>query len=171
MASGRSVAKRSGRPFRRLIEGGFEILIGRGAEENDELTFHVAAPSDRWLHVAGGTPGSHVVVRNPDRANIPKAVIERAASHAAWYSKARGRGAVEVHHCKVSDIRKPKGAPPGLVHLLRHERVRVRPEPPRPEEDADDGESSDEQTPRATLTSGALRAESRSHKARGERPR
>jgi predicted ribosome quality control (RQC) complex YloA/Tae2 family protein len=119
-----------GRPYRKILIEGFEVLIGRSAADNDALTFRVAKPSDSWLHVAGGTPGSHVVIRNPDRVALPKTVIERAASHAAWYSKARAGGNVEVHYCKVSDIRKPRGAPAGMVQLERHSRVRVRPSPP-----------------------------------------
>ena len=129
-----------GRPFRSYVEDGFEILIGRGASENDELTFGVAAKVDRWLHVAGGTPGSHVVIRNPEQSEIPGAVIRRAAPLAAWYSKARNRALVEVHHCRVADVRKPKGAPPGLVQLARYERVRVKPEAPSAGADADDAD-------------------------------
>jgi predicted ribosome quality control (RQC) complex YloA/Tae2 family protein len=125
-----------GRPYRQVLIEGFEVLIGRSAADNDALTFRVAKATDSWLHVAGGTPGSHVVIRNPERVPIPKSVIERAASYAAWYSKARGGGNVEVHYCKVSDIRKPRGAPAGLVHLERYARVKVRPEaPPDPAED------------------------------------
>ena len=129
-----------GRPYRRILVEGFEVLIGRSAADNDMLTFRVAKPVDSWLHVAGGTPGRHVVIRNPERAAIPKTVIERAASYAAWYSKARAGGSVEVHYCKVSDIRKPRGAPAGLVHLERYSRVRVRPQPP---EDAEEGDGND----------------------------
>ncbi len=125
-----------GRPYRTLLVEGFEVLIGRGARENDQLTFGVADATDSWLHVAGGTPGSHVVIKNPERVAIPKSVIERAASYAAWYSKARAGGSVEVHYCRVSDIRKPRGAPAGLVHLQRYDRVRVRPR--APEEDTED---------------------------------
>ena len=80
-----------GRPYRRVEVGGFEVLVGRGDVENDVLTFEIAAPADFWLHVAGGTPGSHVVVRNPDTlTELPPAVLERAAELAAWHSKARG---------------------------------------------------------------------------------
>jgi predicted ribosome quality control (RQC) complex YloA/Tae2 family protein len=131
-----------GRPFRRAMESGFEILIGRGARENDELTFGVASAADRWLHVAGGTAGSHVVIRNPDNGVIPAEVVHRAAAFAAWYSKARDRALVEVHHCRVADVRKPKGAPPGLVQLARYERVRVKPEAPGAiaEDDDSDGD-------------------------------
>lgn len=129
-----------GRPYRTVLVEGFEVLIGRSAADNDALTFRVAKATDSWLHVAGGTPGSHVVIKNPDRLPIPKSVIERAASYAAWYSKARAGGSVEVHYCKVSDIRKPRGAPAGLVHLERYSKVRVRPGPP---EDADPSEGVD----------------------------
>lgn len=119
-----------GRPYRTVLVEGFEILIGRGARDNDTLTFGVATGADSWLHVAGGTPGSHVVIRNPDKVPVPATVIERAASYAAWYSKARDGGWVEVHHCRVADIRKPKGAPAGQVQLQRYKRVRVRPQAP-----------------------------------------
>lgn len=132
-----------GRPYRRILIEGFEVLIGRSAADNDALTFRVAKPSDSWLHVAGGTPGSHVVIRNPDRVVLPKTVIEKAASHAAWYSKARAGGSVEVHYCKVSDIRKPRGAPAGLVHLERYTRVRVRPSPPDEASNESEGDGAD----------------------------
>jgi predicted ribosome quality control (RQC) complex YloA/Tae2 family protein len=120
-----------------MVEG-FEVLIGRSASDNDALTFRVGKPYDHWLHVAGGTPGSHVIIRNPERLPVPKSVIERAASFAAWYSKARTGGNVEVHHCNVSDVRKPRGAPAGLVHLERYSRVRVRPGAPEATEDDSD---------------------------------
>ncbi|WP_437600884.1 NFACT RNA binding domain-containing protein [Sorangium sp. So ce590] len=119
-----------GRPYRTLTIDGFEVLIGRGDEDNDALTFEVAEPHDLWLHVAGGTPGSHVIVRNPERVEVPREVVERAAAAAAWYSKARGAAKVEVHVCRVADVSKPRGAPAGLVQLARWKSVRVRPEVP-----------------------------------------
>jgi predicted ribosome quality control (RQC) complex YloA/Tae2 family protein len=123
-----------GRPYRTLAVGGFEVLVGRGDAENDALTFEVADPHDVWLHVAGGTPGSHVVIRNPKRGEVPRPVIEGAASLAAWYSKARNAAKVEVHFCRVADVSKPRGAPTGLVELSRYKSVRVKPQ--KPEGDA-----------------------------------
>jgi predicted ribosome quality control (RQC) complex YloA/Tae2 family protein len=116
-----------GRPWRTVVVDGWEILIGRGDVENDELTFEVAAPDDFWLHVAGGVPGSHVVVRNPGRAQVlPPAVATRAAELAVEHSKARDHGGrVEVHLCRVADVQKPHRAPPGEVELARWTRVRV----------------------------------------------
>jgi predicted ribosome quality control (RQC) complex YloA/Tae2 family protein len=115
-----------GRPYRTVLVEGFEVLVGRGDEENDVLTFEVAAPEDFWLHAAGGVPGSHVVVRNPEKLDaLPADVIDAAAALAARHSKARGRARVEVHLCRVADVRKAKGAPAGEVVLRRWERVRV----------------------------------------------
>jgi predicted ribosome quality control (RQC) complex YloA/Tae2 family protein len=116
----------TGRPYRtRRIEG-FEVLVGRGDEENDRLTLEVAAPDDVWLHVAGGIPGSHVVVRNPEGLEaLPAAVLEAAAALAVWHSRARGARRADVHVCRVADVRKRGGAPPGEVVLRRWDVVRV----------------------------------------------
>lgn len=122
-----------GRPYRTLQIGGFEVLVGRGDEANDHLTFDVAEPQDLWLHVAGGTAGSHVVIRNPGGVEVPKEVVERAAAAAAWYSKARAAQRVEVHFCRAGDVSKPRGAPAGLVQLARWKSVKVTPDAGKPE--------------------------------------
>lgn len=113
---------------------GFEVLVGKGARENDRLTFRVADPHDLWLH-ASGYAGSHVVVRNPDRlAEIPREVVETAAELAAYHSKAReARGKIEVHLCRASDVRKPRGFPAGKVEIRRWDSVRIYPRNPFPE--------------------------------------
>jgi predicted ribosome quality control (RQC) complex YloA/Tae2 family protein len=119
-----------GRPYRTLEVGGFEVLVGKNDADNDVLTFRVAEPADFWLHVAGHS-GSHVVVRNPDGLDaLPRPVLERAAELAAWYSKARDAGKVEVHVCRVADVSKPRGLPAGKVMLSRWSRVRVYPRDP-----------------------------------------
>jgi len=117
-----------GRGYRQLDFEGFEILVGKGDAENDRLTFGIGEPRDFWLHVAGPA-GSHVIVRNPfELEELPRPVLERAAQLAAWHSKARGaRGKVEVHVCRVADVRKPKGFAPGQVQLKRWEAIRVYP--------------------------------------------
>jgi len=115
-----------GKPYKTVVVEGHEVLIGRGDAENDQLTFEVAAPEDFWLHVAGGVAGSHVVVRNPDKLDgLPREILERAAELAAWHSKARNAARVEVHVCRVGDVRKRRGAPAGEVELRRWDRIRV----------------------------------------------
>jgi predicted ribosome quality control (RQC) complex YloA/Tae2 family protein len=70
---------------------GMEILVGRTARDNDELTFRVASQRDFWLHVAG-TSGSHVIVRNPEGLpSLPRETVRYAATLAARHSKARLR--------------------------------------------------------------------------------
>jgi len=116
-----------GRAYRSLIVGGFEVLIGKGDADNDTLTFKVANPHDFWLHVAG-VPGSHVVIRNPDKlSELPRDVLERTAELAAFYSKARDGGKVEVHWCRAADINKPRGFAPGKVILKSYKSVKVYP--------------------------------------------
>lgn len=116
-----------GRPYRTFQVGGFEVLVGKGSVENDDLTFHVAAPADLWMHVGGGTPGSHVVIRVADHGEVPREVIDQAAAIAAWYSKARGAPWVKVDWCRRADVSKPRGAPAGLVEIKRHKTVKVTP--------------------------------------------
>jgi len=118
-----------GRPYRSFNHAGFEILVGKAASDNDHLTFNVAEPHDLWLHVAGGTPGSHVVIRNPNKGAVPEEVTRCAAALAAWYSKARNAARVEVHLCRASDVKKVRGAPAGQVQIARYKSVKVAPAP------------------------------------------
>lgn len=116
-----------GKAFRSIQVDNFEVLIGKGDADNDRLTFKVASGTDFWLHVAG-VPGSHVVIRNPDKVSEPpREVLERAAQLAAWHSKAREGGKVEVHWCRIADISKPKGFAPGKVILKTFKSLRVYP--------------------------------------------
>jgi hypothetical protein len=118
-----------GAAFRSVKVEGFEVLIGKGDAENDQLTFKVADNLDFWLHVAS-MPGSHVVIRNPDRlSELPRSVIERAAELAAYHSKARDGGKVEVHLARIADISKPRGFAPGKVILKKWVGLRVYPKP------------------------------------------
>jgi len=115
--------------FRSVMVDGFEVLIGKGDAENDQLTFKVADNTDFWLHVAS-VPGSHVVIRNPDKlSELPRNVLERAAELAAYHSKARDGGKVEVHLARIADISKPRGFAPGKVILKKWIGIRVYPKP------------------------------------------
>ena len=113
--------------YRSFVIEGYEVLVGRSSRENDELTFHVAAPDDFWMHVAD-YGGSHVVVRNPSREKtLPDAVLTKAAQLAAYYSQARNSPKVEVHYTRRKYVTKPKRTKPGLVKLSEFESIRVEP--------------------------------------------
>jgi len=106
-----------------------EVWVGKGASENDRLSLDLADPDDLWLHVAGGTAGSHVVIRTPDpAAEIPPEVVRRAAELAAYHSKARNaRGKVAVHLCRARDVSKRRGAPAGQVQIRDWREIKVYP--------------------------------------------
>lgn len=105
---------------------GFEIIVGRGARENDQLTFRVARPNDLWLHAAD-YPGAHVIVRNHTRAEIPHRTVVEAAQLAAHTSQAKEDTKVSVHYTPRKFISKPKGAAPGLVRLSNFRTLLVEP--------------------------------------------
>lgn len=111
---------------RYISSDGFEILVGRAARDNDYLTFKVARPNDLWLHVAD-YGGSHVVVRNATRKEVPHRTIIEAAQLAAQFSQARKDPKVDVHYTQRKFVSKSKGAAPGLVRLLRFRNITVEP--------------------------------------------
>ena len=115
------------RRFRSLKIEGREILIGKGARENDELTFEVAGPDDFWFHVADYS-GSHVVVRNPGKEkDLDESILVKAAQLAAYFSQARNSSKVEVHYTRRKHVTKPRRAKPGLVRLLEFKSIKVEP--------------------------------------------
>lgn len=111
---------------RYISSDGFEILVGRAARDNDFLTFKVARPNDLWLHAAD-YGGSHVVVRNATRKDIPHRTIIEAAQLAAQFSQARKDPKVDVHYTQRKFVSKSKGAAPGLVRLTRFKNIMVEP--------------------------------------------
>ena len=112
---------------RYLSSDGYEILVGRAARDNDQLTFKVARPHDLWLHAAD-YPGSHVVVRNHARhSDIPQRTVHEAAQLAAHFSQARGDAKVAVNYAQRKFLSKPKGAAPGLVRMSSFKTLLVEP--------------------------------------------
>lgn len=100
--------------------GGVEIRVGRGAAENDALTFRHARGNDVWLHVRG-RPGAHVILRNPGPSPAPELLL-LAAQLALKHSGLKPGAKEEVSWTRVKELRKPKGLGPGKV-LLRTEKV------------------------------------------------
>ncbi|CAN5700713.1 hypothetical protein BH24ACI1_BH24ACI1_17250 [soil metagenome] len=105
---------------------GFEILVGKGAKDNDYLTFRIAKASDLWFHAAD-YPGSHVVVKNPNRKEIPPKTLVEAAQIAAFFSHAKQQPKVAVHYTPKKFVNKPKGASAGLVSLASFKTILVEP--------------------------------------------
>lgn len=114
-------------PFRTYRSSdGLAIWVGRGAASNDQLTFHDSAPNDIWLH-ARGAAGAHVILRWQGEGAPPERDLHQAALLAAWHSKARHATVVPVDWTRRKHVRKPRGAPPGLVTITHARTLFVRP--------------------------------------------
>ncbi len=106
---------------------GYEILVGRTDRDNDVLTFRVAKSNDLWFHAAD-YPGSHVVLRNPQRRPVPPRAITEAAQLAAQFSHARHDARVAVNYCERKFVSKQKGFAPGQVRLSSFKTILVEPQ-------------------------------------------
>lgn len=122
----------AGRPLTLDLASGVQILVGRSARQNEEVTFKLAGRGDLWLH-ARGVPGAHVVLRGvrfeslEDLETEAAVPIRWAASVAAYYSKARTEQAADVVVARVRDIHRVPGGAPGLVTLRGGSTIRVPP--------------------------------------------
>ena len=117
--------------YRRFITSrGWEVVVGRSARENDEITFHLAKPKDLFFHVSSAS-GSHTIMRVQGTGRVPgKKDIEEVASIAAYYSKARTSRVVPVAYTERRYVRKPRKAPPGTVLVEREKVVMAEPHKP-----------------------------------------
>ncbi len=92
---------------------GHEILVGRNNLQNDMLTFKIGKKDDYWFH-AKNIPGSHVIIKTNGEELADNEYVE-AASVAAYYSKGKNSGTVEVDYTKKINVKKPPNAKPGFV--------------------------------------------------------
>jgi len=111
--------------FNHFEAGGYTILVGRNAQNNDALT-KSAHKDDLWLH-ARDAAGSHVVIKRKGMLPPPEWVVEQAAETAAWFSKKRTEGLCPVIVTEKKWVQKPKGAAAGQVRVLRERVVMVKP--------------------------------------------
>lgn len=112
---------------RRFVSSdGFEILVGKKAADNDYLTFRIARSLDLWMHAAD-YPGSHVVIRNPTRKEIPNRTLVEAAQLAAFYSSGNKQTKAAVNYTQKKFVNKPRRAAPGLVSMSSFKTLLVEP--------------------------------------------
>jgi predicted ribosome quality control (RQC) complex YloA/Tae2 family protein len=103
-----------------------EILVGRNSKHNDFLTFKIAKSFDLWLHAAEYA-GSHVIIRNPNKLEIPTKTLIEAAELAAYFSQGKKQVKAAVHYTLRKFVHKPKGAVAGLVNLTSFKTILVEP--------------------------------------------
>ncbi|HZW38145.1 MAG TPA: NFACT RNA binding domain-containing protein [Ignavibacteriaceae bacterium] len=113
-----------------IIEGKYNVYVGKDSKNNDLLTTSFAKQNDLWFH-AKSVPGSHVVLRiDNSKEVVPKNIIKKAASLAAYHSKAKTAGMVPVSYTFKKYVVKRKGMEPGKVALMKESVVIVEPEIP-----------------------------------------
>lgn len=96
-----------------ISSDGFDIYVGKNNFQNDELTFGNRAPGDWWFH-SKGIAGSHVVLKG-NGSEVPDRAFEEAGALAAYYSKGRESGKVEIDYTEIQNVKKPKNSKPGFV--------------------------------------------------------
>ena len=105
---------------------GFQILVGRNARNNDELTFSYGYKEDLWLH-AKDVKGSHVLVKYQSGKNFPRPVITLAAQLAAFNSANKNMDTCAVIYTPRKFVRKAKGMPAGTVIVDKEAIILVKP--------------------------------------------
>ena len=115
-------------PRRYKTAGDLEIWVGRSDAANDHLTTRLARGKDLFFHL-DGAPGSHVILRTEGKSDPPSDAVLDACELAVHFSKFKTATRADVHVVPIKNVRKPKGAKPGLVivhggkniHLRRNE--------------------------------------------------
>lgn len=115
-------------PRRYKSRDGLEIWVGRSDQGNDALSTRIARGSDLFFHL-DGAPGSHVVLCTGGESNPPHESVLDACELAVHFSKQKNASRADVHVVPIKQVKKPKGAKPGLVwvtggrslHLRREE--------------------------------------------------
>lgn len=125
-ATSRDPRTQPSQPRHYLSSGGLSIRVGRGARENQALTFGLARPEDFWLH-ARDVPGAHVILQDVGGRAGPQDLRE-AAELAAFFSEARGESGVDVHVTRRKHVRPAGGS--GRVRVGHSETLRVAPRDP-----------------------------------------
>ncbi|MFO0691400.1 MAG: NFACT RNA binding domain-containing protein [Myxococcota bacterium] len=117
-------------PRRYATAAGLEIWVGRSDDANDFLTTRLARGKDLFFHLAGA-PGSHVILRTEGRDDPPSEAILDACELAVHFSKQKNAGSAEVHVVPIKNVKKPKGAKPGLVYVTGGRSLHLRRESAR----------------------------------------
>lgn len=94
--------------------GGFTILVGRNARENDELLRNHVRGNDYWLHTRD-YPGGYVFIKAQSGKSVPPHILLDAATLAIHYSKKKGEDATDLYYTQVKYLRRAKDGKRGLV--------------------------------------------------------
>jgi predicted ribosome quality control (RQC) complex YloA/Tae2 family protein len=112
-------------PALSLERGGWTILVGRSAKENDELLRRHVKGSDIWMH-ARDWPGSYVFIKAKRDKSVPLGILLDAGNLAIYYSKGRSNGGGNLYYTFVKYLRRAKDGPKGLVIPTQEKNLSVK---------------------------------------------
>jgi len=93
---------------------GYTILVGKDANENDELITK-ASPEDYWLHLSDH-PSPHCIICNPTGKRIHAKIINHAAYLTKKHSKYTNEKKINIDVTRIKHIKKTEKK--GLVTVL-----------------------------------------------------
>ena len=109
---------------------GWLLLVGRDANENDELLRHHVRGDDLWLHVRD-FPGGYVFIKARKGKTVPLDILLDGANLAIYYSKARNAGTTDLYYTHVKYLRRAQNGPKGLVIPTQEKNLCVTPDKDR----------------------------------------
>ena len=109
------------KPRHFVTENNVDIFVGKNNYQNDNLTLKQANKEDIFVHVKD-MPGSHVIMRNE---NLIQEDYDVACFLAAYFSSMSKEKYVEVDYTEKKNVKKAKGAKPGMVFYNNFSTVNV----------------------------------------------
>jgi predicted ribosome quality control (RQC) complex YloA/Tae2 family protein len=114
--------QRPGLSFKR---GQWLIIVGRDANENDELLRRHVKGNDLWLH-ARDYHGSYVFVKQRAGKTVPLDILLDAGNLAIFYSKGRNNAKGDLFYTQVKYLRRAKDGPKGLVIPTQEKNLHIK---------------------------------------------
>ena len=122
-----SQQKKKSHPGLDYTINGWYILVGRDANENDDLLRHHVRGDDLWLHTRD-FPGGYVFIKARKGKTVPLDILLAAANLAVYYSKARSNTKVDLYYTHVKYLRRAKNGPKGLVLPTQEKNLCITPD-------------------------------------------
>ncbi len=106
---------------------GFEIFVGKNNKQNDYIISKLASQDDIWLHVHN-MHGGHVIIKNPNKSQVPEKTMLQAANIAACLSEAKNSTKVPIIYTTRKFLKKPPCAKPGYVTYSNEKTIFINPD-------------------------------------------
>lgn len=104
---------------------GWTIIVGRTANENDDLLRHTVRGQDMWMHTRDFA-GGYVFIKARSGKTVPLDILLYAGNLAVYHSKARRNGQADLYYTHVKYLRRAKNGPKGLVLPTQEKNLLVK---------------------------------------------